>query len=292
MRKLAVRTLADSLAGGEVNVFASDDDPELIGQALPFALKTLEALLKVDPENAELLLATCSSFTQYTYAFSELKAERLQPTDYRGSRRERERATRLYLRARDYCFRALDQIPELRDEGAAIRLRRDTQETLKALGQEHVPALFWTAASWGSAISNGRHRVDLIIDLDVVRQVLSRCLELDPDYGDGLVHDAFISLEALPAAMGGSYERAEYHYKRAVELHRNRRVGSHLNWAWLVAIGQQDRESFDAAIEKALAVDVTESPQDRLANEVNRDFAIFLRGQADELFLDDLTGEE
>ena len=42
--RAAVNALADSLAGSG-DVFASDDDPELVRDATPFALKTTEALL-------------------------------------------------------------------------------------------------------------------------------------------------------------------------------------------------------------------------------------------------------
>ena len=45
VRGLAVNALADSLASTG-DVFASDGDPELIRDATPFALKTIESLLK------------------------------------------------------------------------------------------------------------------------------------------------------------------------------------------------------------------------------------------------------
>ncbi|MEM8993651.1 MAG: TRAP transporter TatT component family protein [Acidobacteriota bacterium] len=285
VRKMAVRTLSNALVSGDANVFAADDDPVLIGQALPFALKTLEALIDQDPENVELLLTTCSSYTQYTYAFVELEAERLRPVDFRGSRRVRERAVKLYLRARDYCLRALD----LRRPGTSSGLLRDPEATLAVFEADDVPLLFWAAGSWGSAISNGRHRSELRIDLEVVRAVLGRALDLDEGYGRGMLHDAMVALAALPEAMGGSYEDAKIHYERAVELNGGRRVGSHLNWAWLVTVGRQDRRGFEAALDKALAVKPADAdPADRLANAVNREFARFLRDQADELFLDDL----
>ena len=44
VRKLAVGSLASTI-GGSADVFASDDDPELVRDALPFALKTIESLI-------------------------------------------------------------------------------------------------------------------------------------------------------------------------------------------------------------------------------------------------------
>ena len=144
VRKMAVRSVASGLADGS-SVFATDSDFELVGQALPFTLKTIEALLEIDPENAELLLAACSGFTQYSYAYVELEAEKLKATSFREASRQRRRATGLYLRARDYCFRALDLI----EPGTSERLPLDPAAALAPFERQHIDLLFWTGASWG-----------------------------------------------------------------------------------------------------------------------------------------------
>ncbi len=282
VRKMAVRSVASGLADGS-SVFATDPDFELVGQALPFTLKTIEALLEIDPENTELLLAACSGYTQYAYAYVELEAEKLKATSFREASRQGRRATGLYLRARDYCFRALDLI----EPGTSERLPLDPKAALAPFDPQHIEVLFWTGASWGSAISSGRDRPEIMVDLPVVRNVFEFLLAMDESYGKGVLHDAMISLEAVPEAMGGSPERARKHYERSVELSRDTRVGTHLSWAWLVTIGQQDRAGFELALEKALAVDLDRSPNDRLANAVNQSFAAYLLTQIDDLFLSD-----
>src|SRR5215831_1953559 len=57
MKQMAVDMVADSVAEGG-GTYASDDDPELIREALPFGLKTYESLLAESPEHMGLLLAT------------------------------------------------------------------------------------------------------------------------------------------------------------------------------------------------------------------------------------------
>ncbi len=64
IKKLALNSLADSLAKAG-DVFAEDNDPELVRDAIPFALKTAEALLAETPEHEGLLLTACKGFTQY-----------------------------------------------------------------------------------------------------------------------------------------------------------------------------------------------------------------------------------
>ena len=50
LRRAALRDVAGVFSDPSgSNVFVVDDDPELIRQALPFALKTYEALLASDP---------------------------------------------------------------------------------------------------------------------------------------------------------------------------------------------------------------------------------------------------
>ena len=56
INRFATRIVADALTGsGGGSVFTTDDDPEFIADALPFALKTFESLLSSDPENINLV---------------------------------------------------------------------------------------------------------------------------------------------------------------------------------------------------------------------------------------------
>ncbi len=78
INRFAVRTVAGFLAGsGQGTVFTGDDDPELVGDALPFALKTYESLLEADPSNAPLALATGRAFVSYAFAFVQAPADEL-----------------------------------------------------------------------------------------------------------------------------------------------------------------------------------------------------------------------
>ncbi|MEM9558039.1 MAG: TRAP transporter TatT component family protein [Acidobacteriota bacterium] len=281
-RKLAVGALADALSESS-GVFARDDDPELVGDALPFTLKTLEALLETAPDDVDLLLATCSGFTQYTFAYVDLEAEALPDSAFRERQRLSERALRLYVRARGYCLRAL----EVRHEGLSDSLVRDPAAALAPTTKDDVPLLFWTAGAWGSAISHALHRPDMVIDLPVVEQLLARALTLDPTWDRGALHEAMMALEALPQTMGGSPAAAEEHYRRAVELADGERAGTHVSYALLLAVPRQDREAFEAALRAAQAVDLDASPPDRLANVLAQRRARLLLDRADEYFLDD-----
>ena len=286
IRKLAINSLADALAGSG-DSFASDEDPELVGAALPFALKTIESLLQEAPEHQGLLLSACSGFTQYGYAFVETRAEEIELDDYLEAERQRERALKLYLRARNYCLSSL----ELDHPGIGSRLRRDPEEAAAELEASEIELIYWTAASWGSAISVGIHRLEIVADVTAVQALMARALAIDEGYSDGAVHEALIALEALPETMGGSPERARRHHERAVELSAGNSASPYVSLASSIAVSEQNRREFVELLEKALAVDPDHEPSRRLANLVAQRRAELLLGRADELFLEPLEEE-
>src|SRR4030095_5379665 len=107
-------------SGGDV--FTRDDDPELVGAAIPFGLKLYESLLDSSPNNRELLIATCSNFTQYGVAFLETEAAVLGEAQHHDEVAHRNaRALKLYLRAKGYCRRAM----EVRFPGIGPKLLTD-----------------------------------------------------------------------------------------------------------------------------------------------------------------------
>jgi len=281
IKKMAIGGLADSLAAGGT-VFASDDDIELIRDAVPFSLKTLESLLAEVPEHPGLLLSACSGFTQYAYAFVQLDAEILEPTDFERAQEQRARARRLYLRARDYCLRRL----ELRHRGVREALLRDPAAALANATRDEVPALYWTGAAWGSAIAISLDQPEFVANLPAARALMERALALDEAWDRGAIHAAMISIDAVPESAGGSTERARRHFARAVELSSGLAAGPYVTLAASVAVAAQDRAEFERLLEAALAIDPDRDPSTRLANLVAQKRARFLRAQVDALFVE------
>ncbi len=285
IRSLAVNKMADALASGTTSVFASDEDPELVRDALPFALKTLEALLEEKPDHTGLLLSTCQGFLLYGAGFVEFEADRLEATNYREAKRQHERALKLYLRARGYCLRALD----LRYSGASQTLVRSPEDALADARVEDVPLLYWTAGAWGSSIAAGLDRPELLADLPAVRALVERALDLDSDYNRGALYEAMMRVEIAGVMSGvGSIEQARQHFERALELSGGRRANLFVAWAEKVSVQDQNRQEFEAMLDDALAVDPDRDPEDRLMNVVGRQRAQWLLDQIDDLFLGDL----
>jgi hypothetical protein len=197
------------------DVFTRDDDPELVGQAIPFGLKLYESLLDSSPKNKDLLIATCSNFTQYGVAFLETEAIVLgEPSHHDEVAHLNDRALKIYLRARGYCLRAM----EVRFPGIGPKLLGDPGPALAKARKADVPLLYWMAASWGSAIALALDKPEISIDLPTVRVLAERAVALDETWSKGALHEMFISLDSVPEALGGSTARAREHFNRAVAL--------------------------------------------------------------------------
>src|SRR5574341_844835 len=150
LRRLAVGGLAGALSGS-AEAFQREDDPELVREALPFALEALEAVLLEEPENGTLLAASSAGLALYASAFLERDAEVLEASDYARATRLRERALALHLRARDRALRGL----ELRHPGICERLRTDPAGAAGELEAADLDFAYLAGGTWGLAIALG-----------------------------------------------------------------------------------------------------------------------------------------
>ncbi len=283
LRQLAVDKLGDALANGGAT-YAKDDDPDLIREAVPFGLKTIETLLEESPRHKGLLLAAARGFTQYAYGFVEQDADELESQNLERALYLRSRARKLYMRALGYGIRGLEvDFPDL-----ASRLRADPAKTLEKARKEQVPLLCWTAYAWGAAISLSKDDTEMTADLGLVEHLMKRALELDEAYEMGSIHDFYIAYEGgRPAAAGGSVERAREHLRRSLELSKGNRAAPLVTFAEAVSVSAQDKREFQQLLEKALAIDVHKIPEQRLNNLIYQKRARWLLSRVDELFVEE-----
>ena len=175
VKRIAVNKVGNAIASGGTT-YASDDDPELVRSAVPFSLKLMESLLEESPKHRGLLLAACKGFTEYSYAFVQEDADEIESTNLAEATRLRARARRLDLRARDYGLRGL----EVRHPGFGKALRENPRAAVRRItSAKEVPLLYWTAASWGEAISLSKDNPDLIADQPIVEALIDRAYKLD-----------------------------------------------------------------------------------------------------------------
>lgn len=280
---MAVNAIVPTL--GNPAVYLSEEDPELVREALPFLLKTIEAILESSPDQTEGLLFACMGFTLYANAFLEADADAAEWEDYEVAAALTARAVRLYVRARDYCLRRV----ELDHPGITTQLRLDPENAVLALREDEVETMYYLGGSWGLAISNGLDQPALAADLPAVRALMARALSLDEDYDRGALHGAMMTLESLPEYLGGSPDRARQHFARAVELSEALSASPYVTLASGVSIETQNRAEFEGLLDDALAIDVDEDPGNRLLNVIAQKRARLLLDHVDDLFFEPLA---
>jgi predicted anti-sigma-YlaC factor YlaD len=280
LKKMAINMVGNSLAESGSN-FASDDDPELIAGALPFGLKTIEGLLAQSPKHKGLLLAACSGFTQYSYAFVQQEADFVEAQDLQKATAMRARAKKLYLRAVGYGMRAFDvEFP-----GFSEQIHKDPDAALARTTKKQVPLLYYTGAAWAAAFSIDVADSSLSVDQTAIEKMMRRALALDESWGMGALHDFFMSWDAGHASAGGSMAKAREHYARSMELSAGQRVSPMVSFAESVLQPEQKKKEFEQVLNQALAIDVEKAaPEQRLANVLAQRRARWLLSRVDELF--------
>ena len=281
--KRAIVNLAGNALASGSGGWTQDEDPELVRDATPFALKTIESLLGSSPKNVNLRLAATTGFTGYSYAFVQNEAEYVDAYDHERAKELRVRAKKLYLRAHDYGLRGL----EVRHPGIRAALSKDSAAALAKTKKHDVPLLYWTAAAWAAAISIDKTDAPVAQDLPIAAAMMSRVRELDPSWGGGAVYDFFISYDAgLPEGAGGSLVRAKQDFEKAIALSKGHRAATYLAYAEGASVTKQDRKEFLELVNKALAVDPNADPDNRLPNLIAQKRARWLLSRADELFVE------
>jgi predicted anti-sigma-YlaC factor YlaD len=284
LNQLAVRTVAGFLAGsGESTVFSGDDDPQLVGDALPFILKTYESLLASDPRNDALALATGRTFVSYGYAFIQAPADQLPFDRVDDQLALHKRAKRLFLRGRDYVLGGL----EVRRPGFRAALENGGVDTaLRLVRRQDADYLYWAGAAWLAAFSADPFDFAQIVTVPRAVALLQQVQSWDDAYGAGAVHEILISFYgAAPADLGGNQQKARDNYLRAVALSHGRRSGPYIALASTVSVKNQDAAEFRDLLARALAVDPDASPADRLVNIINQRKARWMLAHIDDYFL-------
>jgi predicted anti-sigma-YlaC factor YlaD len=283
LQRAALNKAGDALAKGGT-VYASDDDPELVWQAVPFGLKSIESLLAQAPRHQGLLLAAASGFTEYAYGALQQDADFVEAKDLARATELRNRARKLYLRALGYGFRGLEvQLPDLRRR---LQSDPDPAHALAGTTKAQVPLLYWTGAAWGAAIAISKDDPELTADQSRAAALIQRGLVLDEGFEAGAGHDFMIAYEGGRAAVGGSIEEARRHLRRALELSHGHRAAPLVSFAEAVSVARQDKAEFKQLLGQALAVDVDAAPDFRLANLLAQRRARWLLGRVADLFVE------
>ena len=288
------------------STFTSDEDPRLIADSMPLALKIYEVILANDPENANLAAATGRNFVLYSGAFIHTPADMLPDDEWEKTVAAKKRAKLLYRRGRDYLIEAL----ELKHKGFRKLLSDDKyDEAILMLEEEDAETAHWAGLGWLGMIAVAPLDLDLLNSLDMATLLLYRSMELKEDRAG--IHEIMIQLQSsLPSfvlarmreksphirgfmdnyykreSVSDSLEaRAGHHYSQAVALSDNSLPGPHITMAKALAVKNQDVEAFKSYLNMALDIDPDKNPESRVQVLIFQDKARWLLGNIENYFI-------
>jgi len=296
INKIASKAVANALTkDGSSDVFTSDPDPQLVGDALPFAIKMYEALLDAVPDHQGLHVTTGSLFIMYANAFIQKPAEQMSRELYAERQIALERAKKMYLRGVELLYSGLElKYPGFKDAlKGQLLLPGVTPEILRKLKKEDLPSLYWAAAGGISAFSLNPMDLELAFRVPEYLALINRAYELDPDYNSGALDDFLMLYYAsVPDYMGGDKAKAEIHFKKAIEKSKGLSASPYVSYAQAISIPNQDYDTFKLYLEAALAIDIDGDPSNRLVNVIFQRKARYLLDNAEEFFFFLGTNEE
>ena len=202
-------------------------------------IKTLEAVLEIDPYNYEALSGLGGLYFFVGVAYSDNKEEKKEY--YLASVKYNEQAMYTNL-----------EFKNLVDEGAKV------SEACRVLSERELPPMFYWWAAGGSYWAECLNWASKLISLFQVKgseKVLDRMLEIDPTWDGGRPYIAKATNYAvLPKLMGGDLDKAEELFDKAIKagpnwLHSRSGRAKHL---WTKT---KDREAFKEDLEWILAQD-------------------------------------
>jgi hypothetical protein len=204
----------------------------------------LEGFHLADKKNKELLLMLTQGFASYSLGFLEDD--------------EPERASLFYLRAKDYGLMLLGHTKAFKDSIPAKE--SNFRQALQQLKKDDVPALFWTAFAWAGWINLNRDNPKAVFELNIVKAMMQRVLDLDETFFFGAAHLFFGAMNAsMPKMLGGDPEKAKQQFDRSLEISDGKFLIAKVYIARYYAVSTLDEELFDK-----LLTEVLQAPQDIL----------------------------
>ena len=284
--KVALDAVGDSLsAEGSNIVFSGDNDPQLVADSLPFAIKMEESFSAANPGHAGLKRSVGMLCILYANAFVAGPADYLDSSRYEEKVAAKKRALNLYLRGREFVLQSL----ELRHPGFAKAWNDTTLGSfptlLALLKKDDVSSLYWLSAGQLAAYALQPMNLSLGAKLGKTLLAVNRAYELNPDFQKSTLDELLLSIHAsIPADLGGDASKVPLYFDRALRKNPTG-TGAYLAWATGVDLPAQNRDHFVEMLNKVLAADPQADPNATLVTILNQKRAAWYLAQLDDLFL-------
>lgn len=233
----SVMQLGDNLAKG----VAENRDPQLVAEALPAYLVTMDGVIANWPKNVDFLRTGASLYSAYGGFFVE----------------EPERQQQHLEKAFDYAQRAACETHKNFCDLKGLSVPK-IEERLAKAKPKHVPSLYTLGTVWASYIQVNSEDWGTVADLARVQTLLEKVVELDESYEAGQANLYLAMLDSLlPAALGGQPERAKKYFEKAIHYSEGQNLYAKVLYAEHYARMAFDQALHDSLLKEVLAADPT-----------------------------------
>ena len=244
-------------------------DVDIAKYGIPGNLILTDGLIATDPNNADLLLIATQGYYGYGMSFVE---------DV-----DKIRCREIYLKAKEYGLRLLNLNKKFKK--APKKTILDYEKDSLFFDKEDVPALFWSAISWGGWIFMSLDNVRAISELGKPKALMQRALELDETYFYAGPHLFFgVMYSAVSKMLGGDPEKALMHFEKAIEITKGKFLLHKVLFAQYYARQIFDEELFISVLNEVLEAPDNLLPEANLMNKVAKNKARLLLTKIDDLF--------
>lgn len=255
--------LSDNLPKG----ITENNDTELVKEALPSYLVTVDGLIANWPEKTSWLTTGASLNSAYGSLFVE----------------DEERQQKLTAKALDYAQRGACSHKKQFCDFDKMSVPK-IEERLAKAKKKDVDVIYTLGTTWATYIQTHSDDHNALADLARVQTLLETSAELDEtyDYGQANLYLAVLD-SILPAALGGQPERAKDYYKKAITLSDGKNLYAKVLYAEHYARMAFDQELHDGLLEEVLEAD-PRAPELTLQNTFAQEEAERLLAESDDYF--------
>jgi hypothetical protein len=212
-------------------------DPQLIGEALPTLIVTVDALINNNPKDPDLLFAGARLYGSYGGFFVTDTDRQIALTN-----------KALSLANRGLC-QTLDDLCDA--------LNKDNQSfeaALKAIDHRgDLPALMSFGGAWVGWLQVNAGDFTALTQMPRVRRVIEHAVALDETYDNAIGHVYLGALNSqIPPSLGGRPDIGRGHFERAIELTGGQNLVAKALFAQTYCRLVFDQELHDQLVEQVL----------------------------------------
>ncbi len=252
-----------------IDAIMSETDISIAKTAMESNLKLLEGVIRMNPDDSDLLVQAARGYTGYAMMFLEDE--------------EPQRATVIYDRAFQYGLRALSLHYEiLNDETISFK---DFSNAVDRLKKKDIDAAYWTATAWASKINLSKSSAQSIVELPRALLLMEWVAEQDENYFySAPLWFLGVYYSSTPPLFGGNSETGNKYFQQALDRDGEFFLYGKLMYAKSYAVQTFDRELYEETLKEIISSQTREPAELRLLNAVAKQKAEVLLQQVDEVF--------